>query len=329
MSSHLQNDDKRLLELLERWQSGDFSRADEQELLSLTASDEFRREAVEGFLSMPEADHASRLAALRSRLRTQHGGARRVAWPQIMAAAAAMALLVSAAIWLIPAQKEMAPIAQQAPPPPVDSAPEQSMQAQEITTTTDRRTPTAAPETANESFSSTAAPASDAAGASAPADPEKKSDDESPAAPAVGKAVEYAKAEDALEEVDTRPGNMAPPLREESDKAMARSKTMETAKKKSAPAKQSASVSEPKDGWDAFRRYLRRNARLPEAARQQNISGNVSLQFMLDDNNQPADFQVLRSLGYGCDEEAIRLVKSYPWQRNDTLPVRVDIPFVR
>ena len=74
MSSNPYNKDKRLLELLEQWQTGQFTRADEQELQTLTDSDEFRREAVEGFWALPEADHATHLASIRERLRRRTGG---------------------------------------------------------------------------------------------------------------------------------------------------------------------------------------------------------------------------------------------------------------
>ncbi|MBL7807867.1 MAG: hypothetical protein JNN28_08645, partial [Saprospiraceae bacterium] len=88
------NNDKRLLELLERWQSGDFTRADEQELQSLTDSDEFRRETAEGYMSVPEANHAQHLASLRQRLQAGSGTARKLYLPQMLAAAAAIGVVI-------------------------------------------------------------------------------------------------------------------------------------------------------------------------------------------------------------------------------------------
>ena len=106
MSANPYNNDKRLIELLERWQSGDFSRADEQELLSLTDSDDFRRETVEGFLSLPEVDHAAHLEAIRTKLRQQNGGKKRVFLMPILAAAAVL-LLILATVWLIPSTEKL------------------------------------------------------------------------------------------------------------------------------------------------------------------------------------------------------------------------------
>ncbi|MDO8365511.1 MAG: energy transducer TonB, partial [Saprospiraceae bacterium] len=117
-------------------------------------------------------------------------------------------------------------------------------------------------------------------------------------------------------------------------KAAARSEAM---KKAAAPAKDfqkqkipaSANTSQPAGGWSNFQEYLRRNARLPEAARQNNVSGVVRLKFRLDENNQATDFQTLRSLGYGCDEEAVRLVKAYKWLRGNDPELTIDVSFVR
>jgi negative regulator of sigma E activity len=61
--------DKKGLDLLEKWHSGDFTRADEQALQRLLANcDAFSREAIEGYLEQPETDHLMHLSNLRNRL---------------------------------------------------------------------------------------------------------------------------------------------------------------------------------------------------------------------------------------------------------------------
>ena len=118
------NKDKRLLELLERWQSGDFSRADEQELQTLANSDEFRRETVEGFWSLPEADHASHLASIRMRLRKKTGGgALNLSFSKVLTAVAAVAVVVLGVVWLLPNEQKSAPTAQEAAKEPAPSSP--------------------------------------------------------------------------------------------------------------------------------------------------------------------------------------------------------------
>lgn len=79
----------------------------------------------------------------------------------------------------------------------------------------------------------------------------------------------------------------------------------------------------------ALEDYLRRNARLPEAARQNNISGYVKVSFRLDRQRRVTDFKVLRPLGYGCDEAAQSLLKAYNWRDFTQDTVMVEVPFVR
>jgi Gram-negative bacterial TonB protein C-terminal len=125
------NIDSRFLELLHRWVEGNFTRADERELKTLTDSDDFLREAMEGFAGAPEADHRAHLQALRAGLskrseslsKPASGGlfARR-SW---LAAAASIALLVLA-WWYVPRwtskNEATAPVAQQAPLPDPNGA---------------------------------------------------------------------------------------------------------------------------------------------------------------------------------------------------------------
>jgi hypothetical protein len=85
----------------------------------------------------------------------------------------------------------------------------------------------------------------------------------------------------------------------------------------------------PIDGWEEFNEYLRVNARLTSEARNNNISGVVKHQFNLDANAEPAQFRILRSLGYGCDEQAIQLVQDYEWRLGKNNIVTVEIHFVR
>ncbi len=82
----------------------------------------------------------------------------------------------------------------------------------------------------------------------------------------------------------------------------------------------------PQVGTDAYETYLKQNLRLPEAARRQNISGVVKLRFTVDKNGKLSNFKTMQSLGYGCDEEAIRLIKEGPvWQiSGDARKVQVE-----
>jgi protein TonB len=47
----------------------------------------------------------------------------------------------------------------------------------------------------------------------------------------------------------------------------------------------------------------------PEHARQLSIEGRVYVQFVLTENGQVQDAKVIRGIGGGCDEEALRVVR--------------------
>ncbi|MBC7777865.1 MAG: energy transducer TonB [Phycisphaerae bacterium] len=342
MSTNPHNDDKRLLELLERWQSGDFSRAHEQELQALTDSDEFRRETVEGFWSLPETDHAAHLASLRARLRKRTGGGRIVAFPQILAAVAAISVLVLAVIWLIPSSEKSATMSPEAAQEPLENQPiasnlpEGKSADEEMNPSSvpkldrlDKSVQSSPPSSIMDASPVASGAASEVANATPPELSAEEAADKKPekivAAKPSASEDEYAKAKVAQDDDSFAPGNAA--SRSEAKKEEAAPSKAKDAMKKRPSAE--ASPSQPTGGWDKFQDYLRRNARLPEAARQNNVSGSVQLKFRLDTNNQAIDFQILKSLGYGCDEEAIRLVKAYSWQRGSDPELTLDIPFVR
>lgn len=52
----------------------------------------------------------------------------------------------------------------------------------------------------------------------------------------------------------------------------------------------------------------------PEAAFKQNISGKVKLYFVVEPNGKPSHFFIDKSVGGGCDQEAIRIAKMINWK---------------
>ncbi|MEZ4956710.1 MAG: carboxypeptidase-like regulatory domain-containing protein [Saprospiraceae bacterium] len=69
---------------------------------------------------------------------------------------------------------------------------------------------------------------------------------------------------------------------------------------------------EPKGGFKKFEKYIKENLQKPQLAIDAGISGAVILGFTIDASGQPTKIQTLRSLGFGCDEEAIRLLQEGP-----------------
>jgi protein TonB len=79
-------------------------------------------------------------------------------------------------------------------------------------------------------------------------------------------------------------------------------------------------------GLEAFGRYLSKNIHYPAVARENNVQGKVYLQFVVEKDGALTDIKVLRSLGSGTDEEAIRVLKNSPrWKPGiqNGRPVRV------
>ncbi|MEX0681600.1 MAG: energy transducer TonB [Balneolales bacterium] len=72
------------------------------------------------------------------------------------------------------------------------------------------------------------------------------------------------------------------------------------------------------------------NIHYPEAARRAGIEGRVIIQFIVDENGQVRDPQVIRGIGGGCDEAAIAAIEAVEWspgrQRGRAVRVQFQLP---
>lgn len=62
-------------------------------------------------------------------------------------------------------------------------------------------------------------------------------------------------------------------------------------------------------GIKAIRQLIREQLRYPAAALSAGVEGTVYLKYTIDYKGKVNDVKVVSGLGYGCDEEAVRLVK--------------------
>lgn len=62
-------------------------------------------------------------------------------------------------------------------------------------------------------------------------------------------------------------------------------------------------------GISGFGSFLRHELVFPVAMKENNASGTVYIQFVIDTEGKVSDIKVLKGMGYGCDEEAIRFIK--------------------
>jgi protein TonB len=73
-------------------------------------------------------------------------------------------------------------------------------------------------------------------------------------------------------------------------------------------------------------KYIGKNIEYPRMAKESGISGRVFVTFVVEKDGRVTDVQVLRGIGGGCDEEAVRVIKSMPsWKpgKQRGKPVRV------
>ena len=72
--------------------------------------------------------------------------------------------------------------------------------------------------------------------------------------------------------------------------------------------------------------YLAKNIQYPEAARNGGVEGRVGVEFVVNEDGSISNVKVIHSIGAGCDEEAMRVIRSMPkWKpgRNNGVPVKV------
>ena len=84
-------------------------------------------------------------------------------------------------------------------------------------------------------------------------------------------------------------------------------------------------------GTDAMLHFLQTNLRYPAEAREAGIQGTVFVTFVVEKDGDISDVRVLRGIGGGCDEEAVRVVKEMPaWepgvQRGEKVRVQFNLP---
>ena len=88
---------------------------------------------------------------------------------------------------------------------------------------------------------------------------------------------------------------------------------------------------QPHGGMAAFMAYVAENMRYPDAALRARVQGKVFVQFVVNADGSLVDFKVVKGIGAGCDEEAIRVLKGSPnWlpgkQRGKPVRVRMMVP---
>ena len=84
-------------------------------------------------------------------------------------------------------------------------------------------------------------------------------------------------------------------------------------------------------GDEARIKFLQENIKYPTMARESGIQGTVYVTFVVERGGNVTDVKILRGIGGGCDEEAIRVIKAMPkWnagkQRGKPVRVQFNMP---
>ena len=87
----------------------------------------------------------------------------------------------------------------------------------------------------------------------------------------------------------------------------------------------------PVGGMEAWNKYLSNNLKYPTQARRMGIEGTVFVVFVVNTDGSIQDVEILRGIGGGADEEAVRVVRAAPnWepgkQRGKPVRVKMRLP---
>ncbi|GAA0879981.1 hypothetical protein GCM10009119_29510 [Algoriphagus jejuensis] len=87
----------------------------------------------------------------------------------------------------------------------------------------------------------------------------------------------------------------------------------------------------PPGGMEGWSQYLGSNLSYPNQARQMGIEGTVIVLFLINSDGSVSNVEVLRGIGGGCDEEAVRVVENSPkWvpaqQKGQVVNSRMRLP---
>jgi protein TonB len=86
----------------------------------------------------------------------------------------------------------------------------------------------------------------------------------------------------------------------------------------------------PVGGYEAFYKQVGKSIKYPNRAKQQHTQGKVFVEFVVSPSGEPVNFKIIKGIGNGCDEEAIRVLGKTRWepgkQRGKPVHVKMTLP---
>jgi len=78
-------------------------------------------------------------------------------------------------------------------------------------------------------------------------------------------------------------------------------------------------------GKEAFRDFIANTVRYPDEARAAGIEGSVLVGYQVTDDGKVINAHIIKGLGYGCDEEALRVIGLLRFEKVKNRNVRVKL----
>jgi len=76
-------------------------------------------------------------------------------------------------------------------------------------------------------------------------------------------------------------------------------------------------------GKIALREFIKKNLQYPKEAIRKRIEGDVLLKFKVNPNGKVIEPIIIKGIGHGCDQEAIRIIKTLKFQKKINRKVKV------
>jgi len=78
---------------------------------------------------------------------------------------------------------------------------------------------------------------------------------------------------------------------------------------------------------------LHKNLNYPKEASDSAIQGRVYISFVVEEDGRISNAKVIRGIGGGCDEEAVRVIEQMPewtpgYQRGKSIKVQYNMPII-
>jgi len=76
-------------------------------------------------------------------------------------------------------------------------------------------------------------------------------------------------------------------------------------------------------GRDAYRKFVSGQLMYPPNALEKGIGGTVYLSYVVNDMGEVTEAKVLKGIGYGCDEEALRIIRLLKYNKVNNRGIRL------